>query len=136
MGLGGTGQAQRGSGETGWQLPAPMFKRTERKESPWQAQCGPLCGTCALRGLCGKPRLLPAPFPSCSRPSWYPVAIATCFLRSLAGDRGGRMGRPASCWWGGEQQCGWDRMPASHRSAAGPEGQPEAQFLIYSGANS
>lgn len=82
----------------------PRFKRTERKESPWQLRCGPLssacacalqilCGACALRVLCGKPRLLPAPFPSCSQPSWYPVAIATLWLPALAGGAAGEDGR-------------------------------------------
>lgn len=58
MGL-GVGVGGEGEGPLPQQLPAPVSQKS-RKERLLQRAC-------ALQALCGKPRLLPTPFPSCSQ---------------------------------------------------------------------
>lgn len=105
----------------------PRFKRTERKESPWQAQCrlplqrlrlrtaaplqrlriaGPLqrlrtAGP--LRQAQAASRPLPILQPAKLVPSRHSNPPASCASWRACG--GGWMSRLASYWWGGEQQC-------------------------------
>lgn len=100
---------------------APLFKRTEREGSPWQAQaqCGPSsapahCGASAASPAASRP--LPIPQAGKLVPSLHSNPRASCT------SAGGWLGGQVVCWQGEEQQYGWDRLLGSPFLLQRPEG--------------